>query len=282
MGTAHLSDAVVATEVALDKDAYMSTALVTGATSGFGQAFAQRLASDGWDLVLVARDESRLAEVSDALTGTHGVRVEALSADLSTVSGVESVETRIQDSEFDFLVNSAGLSLNAPFLKSTLEQELYLLSVNVQAVMRLTHAVLPGMAERGRGSVINVSSVSGFATSMPGSTYPASKAWVTNFSECVALSVRRYGVKVMALCPGFTRTEFHARAGINMSKTSNWMWLQAPYVIEHALKDLEKGRTVSIPSWKYKFLVGVMRHTPTPLLRRIARTARVRTGRDTE
>ena len=257
-------------------------ALVTGATAGIGKAFAVRLANDGWDLVLVARDGERLEGFSRSLSQTYSVRATSHPADLSTKSGVESVEARLSEEVFDLLVNNAGLSLNTPFLKSSVEQELYLLSVNVEAVMRLTHAVLPGMVTRRSGNIINVSSVSGFAATMPGSTYPASKAWVIHFSESVGLSVARHGVKVLALCPGFTRSEFHQRAGIDMSKTPNWLWLQAPHVVDVALKDLGKGRSVSVPGWKYKILVGFMRHTPTRLLRRIARGARVRTGRDTE
>jgi short-subunit dehydrogenase len=240
------------------------------------------LANDGWDLVLVARDAERLGEFCKALAETYGIAATPLVADLSTTSGVESVEARLREQAFELLVNNAGLSLNTPFLKSSVEQELYLLSVNVQAVMRLTHAALPGMVTRRSGNIINVSSVSGFAATMPGSTYPASKAWVIHFSESVGLSVARHGVKVLALCPGFTRSEFHSRAGIDMSKTPNWLWLQAPEVVDAALKDLGKGHLVSVPGWKYKVLVGFMRHTPTRLLRRFARTARVRTGRDTE
>jgi short-subunit dehydrogenase len=258
------------------------TALITGGTAGIGKAFAVRLANDGWNLVLVARDTNRLDEFCAALSQTYGVGVTPLPADLSTTSGVESVEARLREEDFELLVNNAGLSLNTPFLKSSVEQELYLLSVNVQAVMRLTHAALPGMVTRRSGNIINVSSVSGFAATMPGSTYPASKAWVIHFSESVGLSVARHGVKVLALCPGFTRSEFHSRAGIDMSKTPNWLWLQAPDVVDAALKDLGKSRLVSVPGWKYKVLVGFMRHTPTRLLRRFARTARVRTGRDTE
>lgn len=257
-------------------------ALVTGATAGIGKAFAVRLANDGWDVVLVARDKGRLDEFSVSLAKTYGVEASALAADLSTEDGVRRVEERLRTDSFDLLVNNAGLSLNTPFLKSTVEQELYLLSVNVNAVMRLTHAALPGMVTRRSGNIINVSSVSGFAAAMPGSTYPASKAWVIHFSESVALSVAKYGVKVLALCPGFTRSEFHSRAGIDMTKTPGWMWLQAPAVVDDALKDLRKGKTVSIPNWKYKVLVSIMRHTPTRLLRRLARGARVRTGRDTE
>jgi uncharacterized protein len=258
------------------------TALVTGATAGIGKAFAVRLASEGWDLVLVARDEERLKELASSLSSTCSVRTETMSADLSTVAGAEAVEERLRSTRIDLLVNNAGLSLNTPFLKSSVDKELYLLSVNVQAVMRLTHAALEGMVSRRQGAIINVSSVAGFAATMPGSTYPASKAWVTNFSESIALSVAKYGVRVMALCPGFTRSEFHSRAGIDMSKTPGWMWLDSGTVAAQALRDLRKGRTVSIPSAKYKILVGFMRHTPTPLLRRLARGARVRTGRDTE
>lgn len=257
------------------------TALVTGATAGIGKAYAVRLASQGWDLVLVARDEEKLQELCSSLSATYGISAKALQADLSTTEGCERVEQRLSVG-VDLLVNNAGLSLNTPFIKSTVDKELYLLSVNVNAVMRLTHAALPGMVARRSGSIINVSSVSGFAATMPGSTYPASKAWVISFSESIALSVARHGVKVMALCPGFTRSEFHQRAGIDMSKTPSWMWLEAPKVVDDSLRDLGKGKTISIPGWKYKVLVGVMRHTPTRLLRRLAKGARVRTGRDTE
>lgn len=269
-----------ASETAAERD--RPVVLVTGATAGIGRAFAVRLASQGWDVVLVARDEERLKELSATLSGTYSVRAEPVRADLSTESGVEMVEARLRGSKINLLVNSAGLSLNTSFLKSTVDKELYLLSVNVQAVMRLTLAALPGMVSRREGGIINVSSVSGFGASMPGSTYPASKAWVTHFSESIALSVARHGVKVMALCPGFTRSEFHSRAKIDMSKTPEWMWLDASRVADDALRDLRKGRIVSIPDWKYKALVAVMRHTPTRLLRRLARGARVRTGRDTE
>jgi uncharacterized protein len=255
------------------------TALITGATAGIGAAFAHRLAADGYDLVLVARDAGRLADLAAELSTRHGVTVTPLPADLATDSGCETVEEALSG-PVDLLVNNAGISLNRPFLASTPAEESRLLRLNVHAVMRLTLAALPGMTERGRGEVINVSSVAGFAAVMPGSTYPASKAWVTNFSESVAQSVRRYGVRVMALCPGYTRTEFHDRAGINMSKTPQWMWLRADDVVADALRDLRRGRMVSVPDWKYKLAVFGLRHTPRRLLQAVARDTRGRIGRD--
>ncbi|MBX6357538.1 MAG: SDR family oxidoreductase [Micromonosporaceae bacterium] len=251
-------------------------ALVTGASSGIGAAFARLLASEGYDLVLVARDAERLDRFAAELGGQHGVEVMPLPADLATESGCAAVEARLRAVPTDLLVNNAGTSLNRSFLKSSADLEEQLLRLNVHAVMRLTLAALPGMVERRRGDVINVSSVAGFGAVMPGSTYPASKAWVTNFSESVALSVRQYGVRVLALCPGYTRTEFHQRAGINMSATPGWMWLDADAVAREGLRDLRKGKLVSVPDWRYKLLVTALRHAPRRLLQAVARDTRGR------
>jgi short-subunit dehydrogenase len=258
------------------------TALVTGATAGIGAAFARRLAKDGYDLVLVARDGERLTRGAAEITAAHGVSVQVLPADLATDAGRELIAKRLVDERqpVDLLVNNAGLSLNTPFLRSTATRETELLSVNVHAVMRLTLAVLPGMVARRQGSVINVSSVAGFGAAMPGSTYPASKAWVTNFSQSVALSVAPFGVRVMALCPGYVRTEFHQRAGIDMSKTPEWLWLDADELVEDAIRDLKRGKMVSVPNWKYKVAAFGLRHLPRSLLTRVARDTRGLVGRD--
>jgi short-subunit dehydrogenase len=252
------------------------TALVTGATAGIGAAFAQRLAAEHYDLVLVARDTARLEAGAERLRAEHGVAVEVITADLGTEAGCDTVAARLTDPErpVDLLVNNAGLSINKSFVRSTPELETQLLNLNVHAVMRLTLAVLPELVRRRSGAVINVSSVSGFGVTMPGSTYPASKAWVTSFSESVALSVAPYGVRVMALCPGYVRTEFHQRAGINMSKTPTWMWLDADKLVIDALRDLRRGKIVSVPSWKYKIAVFGMRHAPRALVRRVTRDTR--------
>jgi uncharacterized protein len=262
-------------------DATVSTALVTGATAGIGAAFARQLASEGYALVLVARDEARLEAYARELSELHRVAVTALAADLSTDEGCARVESRLREAQppVDLLVNSAGISLNTPFLRSSVDGEQRLLRLNVQAVMRLTLAALPRMVERRRGDVVNVSSVSGFAATLPGSTYPATKAWVTLFSESVGLSVRPSGVRVMALCPGFTRTEFHQRAGINLSRMPRWLWLDADRVVRDGLRDLRRGKPVSVPAWRYKVAVAAMRHLPRSWVHRFGARGSRQIGR---
>jgi short-subunit dehydrogenase len=260
----------------------MPTALVTGATAGIGAAFARRLAVEFHDLVLVARDAQRLESFAAELRDAHGVEVEILPADLATDEGCGAVEVRLADADrpVDLLVNNAGIGLRGTFLRNSVEDEDRLLRINVRAVMRLTHAALPMMVVRGRGDVVNVSSVAGFGPTAPGSSYSASKAWVTNFSESMHVAVRAKGVRVIALCPGFVRTEFHARAGIPTSSISERLWLDADSVARAALADLRRGRAVSTPSLQYKVLGGLVRHVPRPLFRRLIGTAARRAGRD--
>ncbi|SCL16486.1 hypothetical protein GA0070624_1029 [Micromonospora rhizosphaerae] len=264
-----------------DQHPSVRRALITGASSGIGAAFASRLAADGWHLVLVARDLARLDATAAELTGRYGREVETISADLSTDDGCATVERRLTTgTPIELLVNNAGISLNTPFLRSAVEDEARLLRLNVLAVMRLTHAALGPMTARRSGTVINISSVAGFGVVMPGSTYSASKAWVTNFSESIGQSVAPLGVRVMALCPGYTRTGYHERAGIDMSSTPRWMWLKADDVVDEGLRDLGKGKLVSVPTWKYKLAVAGLRHAPRRLLRGVSRDTRGRVGRD--
>lgn len=246
-------------------------ALVTGATAGIGAAFARRLASTGYDLVLVARTERRLADSAAELSGRWGVDVQPVAADLSTDAGCAAVETRLGDTDrpIDLLVNNAGISLHKPFPATSADDEERLLRLNVRAVMRLTHAALGPMRERGAGAIINVSSVAGFASMMPGSTYPASKAWVTNFSESVGLAVRSSGVRVMALCPGYTHTEFHDSAGIDMSGLPSFAWIDVDAVVTGALRDLRRGKLVSVPTARYKVAATVVQRLPRAVLHRL-------------
>jgi short-subunit dehydrogenase len=262
----------------------MPTALVTGATAGIGAAFARRLAVEFHDLILVARDADRLDAFAAELRDEHGVEVEVLAADLATDEGCGQVEARLADPEraVDLLVNNAGIGLRVPFLRNDVEDEDRMLRLNVRAVMRLTHAVLPVMTARRRGDIINVSSIAGFGPTAPGSTYSATKAWVTNFSESLHIAVRPKGVRVVALCPGFVRTEFHQRAGIATGSINDRMWLDAESVARAALADLRRGRAVSTPSLQYKVLGGLVRHVPRPLFRRVIGGAARRAGRTTD
>jgi len=245
----------------------MPLAVVTGATAGIGAAFARALAGEGYDLVLVARDAARLGGQAAELAAAHGVTVTPLPADLTSAEGRGLVEDRLADpgAPVDLLLNNAGIGLRESLLRATPEDLDRLLELNVHAVQRLTRAALPAMVERRSGAVVNVSSVAGFGP-QPGSTYPASKAWVTNFSVSTGLAVRRHGVRVMALCPGYTRTELHARAGIEHPKVPGWLWLAADDVVRAGLRDLRRGRLVSVPDWRYKTAAFALRYTPQALL----------------
>ncbi|XRQ13657.1 SDR family NAD(P)-dependent oxidoreductase [Actinomadura welshii] len=247
----------------------MPTAFITGATAGIGAAFARRLASDGFDLVLLARDTERLERAAAELRDRYAVRTEALTADLATEEGLAAAEERVR-TDVGLLVNNAGFANKGVFLDVPVSDELTMLKVHCEAVLRLTHAALPGMLERGRGGVINVSSVSAFATR---GTYGASKAWAVAFSEGVAADIRRRsegGVHVMALCPGFVHTEFHDRAQMDMSDVPGFMWLDKDDVVDAALRDLRRGVQVSVPSPQYKAIVGATRFLPRGLLARIS------------
>ncbi|MEV7126633.1 SDR family oxidoreductase [Streptomyces sp. NPDC093260] len=243
----------------------MTTALITGSTAGIGAAFARRLAADGHDLVLVARDTERLTEQATELHDKHGIEAEVLTADLATDEGVEAVAARLGDrrNPVDLLVNNAGFGNKGRFLDVPMADELRMLKVHVEAVLRLTAAATEAMRERGRGGVVNVASVAAF---VPRGTYGASKAWVVQFTQGAARDLAGSGVRLMALCPGFVRTEFHERAGMGTDNIPNWMWLDADKLVAAALADLARGRTVSIPDPRYKALMGVVKLAPRGLL----------------
>ncbi|MFE3198284.1 SDR family NAD(P)-dependent oxidoreductase [Embleya sp. NPDC059237] len=253
----------------------MTTSLITGATAGLGAAFARRLAHEGHDLVLVARDRERLTECARELREEHGVSVQVLAADLSLDEGIAAVEARLADREapVDVLVNNAGFGSSGGFLAISTAEELRMLKVHCEAVLRLTAAACEAMRERGRGWVVNVASVAAF---LPRGTYGASKAWVVSFTEGAAKELAGSGVRLMALCPGFVRTEFHLRAGMGTSNIPNWMWLDADRVVAAAIRDLALGKSVSVPDLRYKAVVALARLTPRALFGSVStRTGRV-------
>jgi short-subunit dehydrogenase len=250
----------------------MSTALVTGATAGIGREFAVQLASRGDDLVLVARDVERLEALARELEEAHGVEVEVLPADLSDHDATQRVAVRLASTQrpVDVLVNNAGYSLTQGFLDTAVEDELARFDVLTRTVLVLTHAAGRAMRARGRGAIVNVSSVASF---MASGTYSAEKAFVTVFSEGLASELAGTGVSVTALCPGFTHTEFHGRAGVDMSRVPSFAWLDAPRLVRDALADVDKGKVVSVPGAHYKVAVAAARLAPRPIVRAVSRGA---------
>ena len=238
------------------------TALITGPTAGIGLSFARQLAAQGYRLVLVARNEERLRSVAADLEREYGVEVEVLPADLSDRASLAPVEARVADPArpVDLLVNNAGFGLKHPFLENDVEDEQAMLDVLVTAVLRLTHAALGPMVARGSGAIVNVSSVAGY---LPRGTYSAAKAYVTALSEWADLTYRDRGVRVMALLPGFTKTEFHERMDVSRESAPSFLWLDADRLVRDALSDLRKGRTISVPSRRYKALAALAKYTPS-------------------
>lgn len=251
-------------------------ALITGPTSGLGAGYARRFARDGYDLVLVARDVDRLVDLAAELRAAHRIDVEVLPADLSDAGDRDKVCARLA-AGVQVLVNNAGFGTSGELWSTEPAVLQRQLDVNVTAVMHLTRAALPPMRAAGRGSVINIASVAGLLSGR-GSTYSASKAWVVSFSEGLANGLTGTGVGVHAVCPGFVRTEFHQRAGIDMASIPGPLWLSVDDVVDESLADVAKGTVVSIPGVQYKVLTTAGRLVPRRLVREL--TKRIGRGRD--
>lgn len=229
-------------------------ALITGASSGIGAEFARQLAGRGYDLVLSARRTERLAELGAQLAASHGARCESLTADLSEDGGIASVESRLRSGGIDLLVNNAGFGIGSEFAEAELVGQQAMVSVHVVAPMRLMHAALPWMLERGAGGVINVASLAAFV-SLPGNaSYSATKAYLMRLSRSVHFEVRGRGVTVQALCPGFTVTEFHdsqTRAS-QAPRAARLLMGPASAVVRDSLRAFEAGASLCVPGWVNK------------------------------
>jgi short-subunit dehydrogenase len=250
-----------------------SWALVTGATAGIGESFTRLLADNNYNIVLVARDVPRLEERARALEAQYKISTHVIQADLSTDAGCAVVEHYITSNQIDVLINNAGFGLNKAFTMSSLEAEQQMLDVLVRTPMRLMHSALPGMKERNKGVVINVSSVAGY---IAGGTYSASKSYVTVLSESLNTELSGTNVKVSALCPGFTRTEFHQRARMSMKGLPNFMWLNSEKLVARSWSDALKGEAVSVPGWQYQLLVFVIHAIPRSIIRKVGMNLRAK------
>jgi short-subunit dehydrogenase len=250
-----------------------SWALVTGATSGIGESFTRLLASNKYNIVLVARDLPRLQERAAALEAKFGIKTHLIQADLATDDGCLKVENYILENQIDVLINNAGFGTNKAFTMSTLEVEQQLLDVLVRTPMRLMHVALPLMKARNNGIIINVSSVAGY---IAGGTYSASKSYLTVLTESLNTELAATNVKVSALCPGFTRTEFHQRGKMSMKGLPNFLWLNSDRLVEQSWRDALKGKAVSVPGWQYKLLLLIVQTVPRSIVRKVGMNVRVK------
>lgn len=253
-------------------------ALVTGASSGIGETFARRLSRDGYALVLVARRRELLEKLAQELG-----RAEVLPADLTDHTDLRVVEERIAAApNLEFVVNNAGFGTMGVFWQSDLEAQVRMHELHVMTTVRLTHAALRAMVPRGKGALINVSSVAAFGTAPGSVSYSATKAWMNTFTEGLDMELKTQGsaVRVQALCPGFTITGFHEAAHMNRNTVPAWMWMKAEDVVDASMKGLAKGQVFVVPGTFYKGLVKMQGLMPRSARAAMAIRFARRTKRD--
>jgi uncharacterized protein len=253
-------------------------AVITGASSGIGAVFARKLAARGYDLLLIARREDRLRSLAADFATTYRIDAGFLVADLAVESDLERAADRIQsEPRLALLINNAGFGTQGYFFEIDVRGQEQMHRLHVLATMRLTHAALANLVPRGTGGVINVASVAGFGQSPMSVSYCATKTWMNSFTEGLAieLSIKAPTVKIQALCPGFTLSEFHDVVGMDRSAIAKSLWMSADFVVEESLRGFDRGKLFVIPGWRYKLVVAGMKLLPAPLLRKIvSRTAR--------
>ena len=247
------------------------SALVTGASSGIGAALTRRLAASGHDVVVVARDGGRLERLAADLKQAHDGRVEVLAADLADPAELARVAARIGEGDpLDIVVNNAGFGAYGRFDQLPLGGQTGQVQLNVLALVVLSHAALAVMAARGSGGLLNVSSTAGFQPGPGSATYSATKAFVTSFTEALHEEMRTVGVRVTALCPGFTRTEFHQRADVDVRRLPAFVWADADQVAATGLAALARNQAVCVPGALNRLTGAATRFGPRPLVRRVS------------
>jgi uncharacterized protein len=250
------------------------TAFITGASSGIGAEFARRLAREGYDLVLHGRREQLLASLCGTLEAAHGVRAEYILAELSSPEGVDRVRERLQNVErLALLVNNAGSGSTRLFHEEELAGQEGMVYTHVVAALHLCHTAIPMMKRQGGGAIINVSSTASFTPGRRSATYCAVKSFLTTFSEALHLEVGGDGIRVQALCPGFTTTDFHSRLGLRIRPELRRFFMTPEAVVDHSLRDLKRGTVVSVPGWTYRAVRLATRIIPRRLYYRLARGA---------
>jgi len=248
----------------------MSTALITGGTSGIGAAFARTLAARGDDLVLVARNADRLSEMATDLKERYAISVETITADLAVRDDVIGIAERLTSTEqpIEMLINNAGFGVRTKLTDPDTTPHEHAIDVMIRAILILSSAAGRTMRQRGAGTIINVSSTAGFVTM---GVYSAIKAWVTSYTEGLANELHGTGVRVTALCPGWVRTEFHERANIHVGSIPEFMWLDADRVAAECLDDAAAGKVISIPSKRYAVMMMIADHLPHRMMRAVSR-----------
>lgn len=250
-------------------------AFITGASSGIGEAFARQLAAEGFDLTLVARREDRLRALAQALTAAYGITADVLPADLSLDKDITRVAQAIEaQPDVVLLINNAGFGTRGSFTEVPLERHLDMIRVHDIASVALSWSAVKGMVKRGAGGIINVSSIAAFFPSGGGSTYTATKVYLNNFSEALAAELHGTGVKVQALCPGFTYSEFHDTPeyeGFDRGQIPKALWMSAEDVVAESLAALAGDDVIVVPGRQYR---GIMLALNSPLRGTIRKAAR--------
>jgi uncharacterized protein len=246
-------------------------AAVTGASTGIGRAFSERLAQEGWDVCVVARSTRRLEALAKRLRSEHETHVQVVTADLTDPVALRALERRLaRDARLDLLVNDAGMGDFGAFESRDPDVADTEIRLNVLAVVRLTHAALRGMLRRGRGAIINVSSTAAFQPFPYAAVYGATKAFLNSFTEALHEELRGSGVRAQSLCPGLTHTEIFTKAGADVSGLPSFLWMNPEDVVAESLSALERGTVLCVPGFSNRALTSLTRLVPHEVTRRVA------------